>query len=233
MQQAWEEAAVSNLRKSGVLNSSTEESGTVMLPQMCDAAVVSVPAHPPYMEVVLDSADVLNHFLGDVERHSFGIAQISTGNREDSLDIVHDAMLCFVRKYTSRPPEEWKPLYYRVLYSRIRDWQRRSIVRNRFRAWFGHAVDDGEEAGDPFDNIADASSPDPAREIIRKDSGEAVKNALRTLPLRQRQAFLLRAWEGMDVKETACAMGCSEGSVKTHYSRAVHSLRALLEDYRS
>ncbi len=222
---------MSNFQESGVLMLEMEVGGIVNGLQDSEALTLSA-AKPPYMEVGLDGTAALNRFLGCVERHSFAIAQISTGNREDSLDIIHDAMFGFVRKYASRPAEEWKPLYYRVLYSRIRDWQRRSVVRNRFRAWFGLNGDDSEDAADPLDNIADLSSPDPAREIMRKDAGEAIRNSLRALPDRQRQAFLLRAWEGMDVKETACAMGCSEGSVKTHYSRAVHALRGLLEEHR-
>jgi RNA polymerase sigma-70 factor (ECF subfamily) len=183
-------------------------------------------------EVGLDTTETLNRFLGDIERHSFMMAQMATGNREESLDIVHDAMFGFIKRYTARPQEEWKPLYYRVLNSRIRDWQRRSMVRNRFRAWFGFSDEDGDESGDPFERIADSSTPDPAEQIIRGDAVAAVRAALGTLPLRQRQAFLFRAWEGMDVRETAYAMGCSEGSVKTHYSRAVHTMRGLLEEYR-
>lgn len=160
------------------------------------------------------------------------MSQMATRNREDSLDIVHDAMLGFIRHYVSRPEEEWKPLYYRVLNSRIRDWQRRNIVRSRFRAWLGFPGDEGEDKADPLESFADNTTPDPAKQLMLDDATEAIKVALRTLPFRQRQAFLLRAWEGMDVKETAQAMGCSEGSVKTHYSRAVHTLRGLLEEHR-
>jgi RNA polymerase sigma-70 factor (ECF subfamily) len=191
-----------------------------------------VPCKTSYREVGLDTTETLNRFLGDIERHSFIMAQIATRNREESLDIVHDAMFGFIKRYSSRPEEEWKPLYYRVLNSRIRDWQRRSIVRNRFRAWFGCSDQDGEDPSDPFERIADKSTPDPAEQIIRGDAVEAIKAALGRLPLRQRQAFLFRAWEGMDVRETAYVMGCSEGSVKTHYSRAVHTMRGLLEEYR-
>ncbi len=183
-------------------------------------------------EARLDSREALNQFLSRIERHSFIMAQMATRNREDSLDIVHDAMLGFIRHYTSRPEEEWKPLYYRVLNSRIRDWQRRNMVRSRFRAWLGFPGDEAEKSADPLDAIADTSMPDPAERLLLDDAAAAVKAALRTLPFRQRQAFILRAWEGLDVRETACAMGCSEGSVKTHYSRAVHTLRGLLEEYR-
>ncbi len=194
---------MSNFQEPGVLMLEMEDGGIVNGLQDSGASLLSAAVKPLYMEVGLDSTVALNHFLSGVERHSFAVSQISTGNREDSLDIIHDAMLGFVRKYSSRPAGEWKPLYYRVLYSRIRDWQRRSMVRNRFRAWFGAGGDDGEDAGDPLENIADLSSPDPAREIMRKDAGEAIRNSLRALPVRQRQAFLLRAWEGMAVKETA------------------------------
>jgi RNA polymerase sigma-70 factor (ECF subfamily) len=211
------------------------ENGMVMEPaSSCfdSGDVALTPWKSSYAEVSLNSTEALNQFLGRMERHSFIMSQIATRNREDSLDIVQDAMLGFVRHYASRPEDEWKPLYYRVLNSRIRDWQRRNIVRSRFRAWLGFFGDETEEAEDPLERIADSSSPDPAQRLILDDSAEAVRVALRTLPLRQRQAFLLRAWEGMDVKETALAMGCSEGSVKTHYSRAVHALRGLLEEYR-
>lgn len=198
----------------------------------CIAELTATIGKPSYREVTLESTEALNRFLGNVERQSFIMAQMATRNHDDSLDIVHDAMFGFLKRYTSRPEEEWKPLYYRVLNSRIRDWQRRAVVRGRFRAWLGFAGDEEDEAADPLEKFPDISTPDPAAQIILNDAADAIKTALRSLPLRQREAFLLRAWEGMDVRETAYAMGCSEGSVKTHYSRAVHTLRGLLEEHR-
>jgi RNA polymerase sigma-70 factor (ECF subfamily) len=159
------------------------------------------------------------------------MAQFATRNADDALDLVQEAMFGFARNYAARPEGEWQVLFHRVLQSRITDWHRRTAVRDRFRAWFGRGRDDDEDL-DPFDAIADPSSPDPATELIRRDMGEAVAKALRTLPLRQRQAFLLRVWEGLDVAQTAYAMKCSDGSVKTHLSRAIHALRELLEEYR-
>jgi len=158
------------------------------------------------------------------------MARFATGNADEALDVVQDAMLDFVKRYSGRPSGEWPVLFYRILQSRITDWYRRTSVRNRFRHWFGGEEEDGRE--DPLQRIADPSSPDPAEALVRRKIGEDLENAVRRLPLRQRQAFLLRAWEGLDVAQTASAMGCSEGSVKTHYSRAVHTLRALLEEYR-
>ena len=180
----------------------------------------------------LDSDGALNRFLSDIERRAFSMAQFSANNTEDALDIVQDAMFNFVRRYAEQPEEEWKPLFYKVLNSRIRDWQRRSAVRSRFRAWFGFAGEKNDETNNPFDLIADSATPDPAAQLLWNDAADTLKTALRSLPLRQRQAFLLRVWEGLDVARTALAMGCSEGSVKTHFSRAVHSLRGLMEEYR-
>lgn len=158
------------------------------------------------------------------------MARLATGDTDDALDLVQDAMCDFARRYAVRPEAEWNVLFYRVLHSRITDWYRRASVRNRFRLWFNAA--DGAEDEDPLQNIADPAAAGPAEIMSRRDTAAALEKALRKLPLRQRQAFLLRAWEGLDTARTAAAMGCSEGSVKTHYSRAVHTLRKLLEEHR-
>lgn len=173
---------------------------------------------------------MLNSFLAEVERRAFKMALYATANSDDALDVVQDAMLAFVKSYASRPASEWGVLFHRTLQSRITDWHRRNSVRNRFRIWLGGNREDDEE--NPIDKVPDTMAPDPAQELMHRDLGAAIEKALRALPLRQQQAFLLRAWEGMDVAETAFAMGCSEGSVKTHYSRAVHAMRALLEEFR-
>ena len=178
----------------------------------------------------MDSTDMLNLFLAGVERRAFRMAWLATSDDDEALDLVQDAMLAFVSRYGGKPEGEWAPLFHRTLQNRIVDWHRRASVRNRFRAWFGGRGED-EDNGDPLENLADHSSPDPARSLLRRTLGEAIEVAVRRLPLRQRQAFLLRAWEGLDTAQTAFAMGCSEGSVKTHYSRAVHTLRDLLEEY--
>jgi RNA polymerase sigma-70 factor (ECF subfamily) len=166
-----------------------------------------------------------------VERRAFKIALLATADSDEALDVVQDAMLAFVRCYASHPPGEWGVLFHRTLHSRITDWHRRTSVRNRFRGWLrGNDQDPDDE--DPISTVADAKTPDPALQMMRRDLGAAIESALRTLPLRQQQAFLLRAWEGFDVATTAYAMGCSEGSVKTQYSRAVHALRNHLEEFR-
>ncbi len=157
------------------------------------------------------------------------MAHLATGNREDALDLVQDAMLKLVQRYASRDAQEWGPLFHQILQSRIRDGYRRNRVRNRWRVWFGI---NAEDESDPIQELADTSNPDPMERVAEAHAATAVEAALRQLPLRQQQVFLLRVWEGLDVAATAKAMGCSAGSVKTHYSRAVHRLRVSLEDHR-
>ena len=173
----------------------------------------------------------LNRFFAEVEGRALRMAEIAVRNREDALDIVQDAMLKLARRYASRDRSEWPPLFYRILQNAVRDHHRRSNVRNRVMAWFGGS---GREADGEFDPIAAAPDPigrTPEQELETGNAMTELGAALAALPGRQREAFMLRALEGFDVRETARAMGVSEGSVKTHYSRAVHSLRATLGEH--
>jgi RNA polymerase sigma-70 factor (ECF subfamily) len=176
----------------------------------------------------LDNSAQLDSFLQPVQNRGFRIAQLATGNQEDALDLVQEAMFKLVEKYASRPEQEWTPLFYRILSSRINDFHRRNTVRNRHRSWLRKEEDCDEDpiqtAPDPF-----GKGPDDESEI--DESMVKLQQALMNLPPRQQQAFLLRAWEGLDVKQTATAMACAEGSVKTHYSRAVHTLRIELGEH--
>lgn len=177
---------------------------------------------------MLDSKQAMDRFLAGVERRAFVHARLATGSADEALDIVQDSMLQLVQHYSGRDESEWAPLFHRILQRRIYDWYRRARVRNRWRHWF--ARDDDEE-GDPLENLPDPAVTDPARVSATDRTMVALEAALTRLPLRQQQAFLLRNWEGLDVEQTARAMGCSAGSVKTHYSRAVHSLRERLKDH--
>jgi RNA polymerase sigma-70 factor, ECF subfamily len=160
------------------------------------------------------------------------MARMASGSPDDALDIVQDTMLNFARLYANRPEGEWNVLFYKILQSRITDWYRRTAVRRRFHDWFGKPRGDESDEEDPMARVADSTSPDPAEGVMRQEFTVALQGALRKLPLRQQQAFILRAWEGFDVAQTASAMGCSEGSVKTHYSRAVHALQLKLEEFQ-
>jgi RNA polymerase sigma-70 factor (ECF subfamily) len=175
----------------------------------------------------------LNEFLASVEIKAFRIAQITLRHEDDACDVVQDAMFQLARAYGERPAEEWKPLFYRILENRIRDVQRRRMVRNRVIAWLPFRRN--EEEDDLPDPIEQAVSPvaGPVQQNQIDETMQALEGALQELPARQRQAFLLRTMEGMDVAQTAAAMGCSEGSVKTHYFRAVNALRARLGDFWS
>jgi len=186
---------------------------------------------PAWRAKILDQISALDRFLAKVERRAFRIARIATGHREEALDVVQDAMFTLVRKYADRPEEEWPPLFHKILQSRIRDWYRRTKVRNRWRQWFGNSSDESEETSDAVENIPDLSTESPDKELARKRATMALEQALQNLPLRQQQVFLLRAWEGLNVAETAHSIGCSEGSVKTHYHRAIYSLRRILGDH--
>ncbi len=170
----------------------------------------------------------LGLFLASVELRAFRIARAALRDEDDALDAVQDAMLHLVRAYAHRPPEQWKPLFYRILENRIRDMQRRRSVRNRVMSWLPFAAD-GDDTADP---IAEAVSPQmpPERRLELDESLAALERALAALPRRQQQVFLLRTLEGLDVAQTAHAMGCSQGSVKTHYFRALRALRAQLGD---
>lgn len=175
----------------------------------------------------LEDTRALDRFLAGVERRAFRMARIALGHDDDAFDLVQEAMLKLVEHYGARPEAEWGPLFHRILQSKIRDWYRRTRVRNRWRAWLGRE-EDGDEADDPFEALADTTSPTAEHQLKTKEAAAALDEALRTLPLRQQQAFLLRAWEELDVAQAAAAMGCSEGSVKTHYFRAIHTLRQRL-----
>lgn len=175
----------------------------------------------------LDRTQALDRFLAGIERRAFRMAHIATGNEDEALDLVQDAMLKLAHKYGERAEEEWGPLFHCILQSRIRDWYRRERVRNRLREFF-RSPHDEEEGEDPLEQIADSTAVAPDEDVQRKRACAELEVALRALPLRQQQAFLLRIWEELDVAQTAQAMGCSQGSVKTHLFRALQVLRTRL-----
>jgi len=177
----------------------------------------------------LDNAGAMDDFLAAVERRAFLMARMATGNPDDALDIVQDAMTKLVQKYANKAPDAWPPLFYRILQSRINDHFRREKVRSRWRVFLGGRNPE-EERADPISELADPKGKDPEGVLNVSQLGGRLNEALGTLPQRQQQAFLLRAWQGMSVAETAHAMGCSDGTIKTHYSRAISSLRKQLGD---
>ena len=191
---------------------------------------VSWVSEPSTGTRALQQEKQLNRFLADVERRALRIAEIGVRDRDDALDLVQDAMIKLVRKYADRSSDEWAPLFYRILQNGVRDWHRRQAVRNRVMVWFGRGSNDGDE----YDPVAAAPDPigrSPDEDLQNSEAMDSLELAVHELPGRQREAFMLRTFEGLDVAGTAVAMGCSEGSVKTHYSRAIHSLRETLGEH--
>lgn len=169
----------------------------------------------------------LDHFLRGVERRALRVAELSAGSREDGLELVQEAMFGFVRSYAGKPAAEWPVLFWRVLDSRLGGFHRRRRVRSRWMVWFAPRDEDGEE---PIARIADPAEPGPFARLADGQAMRSLEAALRGLPRRQREAFLLRVWEGLDVAQTARVMSLSEGSVKTHLFRALQHLRTRLEN---
>jgi len=198
-----------------------------------DTAVfaVSCTGTPRTGTRALQKEQQLNRFLAEVERRALRIAEIAVRDRDEALDLVQDAMIKLVRNYSGRSQEEWTPLFYRILQNGVRDWQRRQMVRNRVMVWFRKKPADDNDY-DPIAAAPDPTGRTPDEELANSEAMDSLETAVRDLPARQREAFMLRTFEGLDVAGTAVAMGCSQGSVKTHYSRAVHALRERLEEHR-
>jgi len=175
----------------------------------------------------------LSDFLNSVEKRAFKQALFAVRNEETALDIVQDAMMKLAEKYGDRPSTELPMLFQRILQNTIRDYYRRSKVRSLWTTLLSALSPDDDEDHDPLETISgEAGSHSPQTPEGRLEQAQVlaiIEQEIEMLPARQREAFLLRYWEDMDVAETALAMGCSEGSVKTHCSRANHTLAAALK----
>lgn len=170
----------------------------------------------------------LEEFLAGVERRAFQMARVSTGDPDAALDIVQEAMFKLVKNYRRKPAEEWPPLFYRILGNAITDWHRqRQRGWKVFDRWLSGSSDD--ITVDVVNTAPGPASLQPEQQLNRLQDMEQVEAALHQLPVRQQQAFMLRCWEGLSTRQTARSMSCTEGTVKTLYSRARQSLRAALE----
>ncbi len=182
----------------------------------------------------LSSPAELSQFLSSVERRAYKHAVFAVRDAHTALDIVQDAMLKLAEKYGGKPADELPMLFQRILQNTIRDHYRRQKVRNAWVTLFsGLQSKHEEDEFDPLDVLEDSENQSvpaaPDASLQQKQLIALIEQALGDLPPRQREAFLLRYWEGLDTIETAAAMGCTEGSVKTHCSRATHALAAALE----
>lgn len=173
----------------------------------------------------------MDTFLANIERRAFHMARLATGNRDDALDIVQDTMYKLVEKYSAKQADEWRPLFYRILNSKITDYYRRNAVKNRIISLASWGMNSDDNGADLIDRAEGRHSETPDQMFVREQQIEKLTGAIKNLPRRQREAFMLRCWDGMSTAITAETMGCTEGSVKTHFSRAMHSLRHSLEGY--
>ena len=171
----------------------------------------------------------LDQFLAGVEKRAYRMAMFKVRDVDEAMDIVQDAMMTLVRKYSDKPEAEWPPLFYRILQNRIKDSHRKAGLKARFFSVF-HSDDPEETGTDAIQSAPDGYASEPDFQVGMQNATQKLNGAIEQLPARQQQAFLMRAWEGLSVADTARAMQCSEGSVKTHYSRAVHRLRDVLKE---
>ncbi len=178
------------------------------------------------------SSQELSDFLQDVERRAFKQTVYAVRDEHVAMDIVQDAMFKLVDKYPAKPVTEYPMLFQRILQNTMRDYWRRQKVRNLWTTLlssFG-TQKDGDVDRDPLDTLdVDDGAQNPVTRLEGSQTLQVIENALEKLPRRQREAFVLRYWEEMSVAETAESMGCSQGSVKTHSSRALHTMATLLK----
>lgn len=177
----------------------------------------------------------ISSFLAEVERRAYKQAVFAVRDSHTALDIVQDAMLKLVQAYSEKPAEELPLLFQRILQNCIRDYYRRQKVRNAWTTLLSAFRPQGMEASEDYDPLETMQVNDglnragtPEEQVGREKVMKYIEEGIEQLSGRQREAFLLRYWEDFDVAETAQVMGCSEGSVKTHCSRATHALAAFL-----
>lgn len=192
-------------------------------------------APSPPLGATLATQKELADFLASVERRAFKQAVFAVQGDDSALDIVQDAMMKLAENYAARPAAELPLLFQRILQNAIRDYFRRSKVRSTWTTLLsslGMGREDDDES-DPLETMeveAHENVPaSPAAQLEQSQVMALIEEAVRALPERQREAFMLRYWEELDVSETAKVMGCSEGSVKTHCSRATHALAKILK----
>lgn len=184
-------------------------------------------------EHALATEKELSDFLKAVERRAFKRTVYAVRDDEAALDIVQDSMIRLAERYADRPAAELPLLFQRIMSNATMDWFRRQKVRNAVLRNFSDF--EGNEESDDFDLLASLQSVEgalgaesAADAVAREQMLHLIETEIMELPTRQREAFLLRYWEEFDVAETAEVMGCSEGSVKTHCSRAVQALARAL-----
>ena len=168
----------------------------------------------------------LKNFMQDVTGRALVMMESATqGQHGIAMDLVQEAFISLHKSYADRSTEEWYPLFYTILNHKLQDWRRKEARRAQPFSFFKKIQLDDESE---LDDLVDETTPSPLEFLDQAVTAEEIQQAISQLPVRQQQAFMLRAWEGFDTHTTAQIMNCSEGSVKTHYHRAIQGLRASL-----
>lgn len=165
----------------------------------------------------------LDEFLRGCQKQAYGIAYLSTKHKSDSLDVIQNTMIAFVKYYHSKPEDQWRPLFYKVLQNKINDHFR--STKRWFNIFTNPKDEDSEES---LFNRQESQIESPTQYFESDEIKENVSKAISELPERQRQAVIYRLWQGFSVKETAHIMKVSQGSIKTHLSRALSNLKGQL-----
>ena len=180
------------------------------------------------------SARQLTEFLENVEKRAFKQAVYATQDEHAALDVVQDAMIKLAEKYGDKPAQEFPMLFQRILQNTLLDFFRRKKVRSTWTTLFSSFFSEDEDYSDEFferlnNDPKNEALNNPAEQLSQEQTLKILEQEISSLPARQREAFLMRYWEDMNVSDTALTMGCSEGSVKTHCSRAVQALAKALK----
>jgi len=169
----------------------------------------------------------LKNFMHEVTGRALVMMESATQHQHGiAMDLVQEAFIALHKSYSEKSTEEWYPLFYTILNSKLQDWRRKEARRNQPFSFFKKINLDDDDIEQQ--NIVDDNTPNPYAFLDQEATAEEIQAAIAQLPVRQQQAFMLRAWEGFDVQTTAQIMNCSEGSVKTHYHRAIQALRSTL-----
>ena len=188
------------------------------------------PANPTITE--FDTLpDTMDAFLASMEKRAYRVAYIALSDRDEALDAVQDTMMKMFLKYSDKPKADWRPLFYKILSNRITDSHRSNTLRKRLQMWFTRDKKDDEGSVDAIDLMPSRLGEQPQNQLQSDLSMSVLDRSINSLPMRQQQAFLFRHWEGLSTQETANAMGCSTGSVKTHLSRALDTLKTSLQPH--
>lgn len=170
---------------------------------------------------------MIERFLQQIELKAFKMALMATKSEADALDLVQNSMMKLVEKYANHAEQELKPLFYAILQNQIKNWFRSESQRSKWFFWQKTPYDDDDET--ELSQPEGVDMADPEAHLVQQQESQNLLAVLQNLPIKQQQCFLLRSWEGMSVKETAKVMQCTEGTVKTHMSRASMKLKGCID----